>query len=322
MLKDVCDQLAPALSARVVGWRAEPAGARVGEGRALTAGMIATVEIPVNEAPRFAIEIGDLIGGRRLLSDDHLALEAIAVIVGRRIDAIRLAHERYDRQLREQEIEKLATEAELRALRAQINPHFLFNALTTIGYLIQTAPSRALATLLQLTSLLRSVLRSEDEWTTLGRELDLVESYLHIERARFEERLRVSIDVPNALRRLRVPPLVLQPLVENAVKHGIGPQRRGGDVMVRARTERRLDGGSALVLVVRDTGAGASPERLRRGREQGVGLANLERRLACQYGSAATVAVESAPGTGTTVEIRLPLDRTAAEDDVASRSAS
>jgi two-component system LytT family sensor kinase len=322
MLEDVCDQLAPALSARVVRWRADPAGARVGERHTLTAGMIAAVEIPVNEAPRFAIEIGDMIGGRRLLSDDHLALEAIAVIVGRRIDALRLAHERYDRQLREQEIGKLATEAELRALRAQINPHFLFNALTTIGYLIQTAPSRALATLLQLTSLLRSVLSSEDEWTTLGRELDLVESYLHIERARFEERLRVSIDVPNALRRLRVPPLVLQPLVENAVKHGIGPQRRGGDVMVRARTERRLDGGSALVLVVRDTGAGASPERIRRGREQGVGLANLERRLACQYGSAATIAVDSAPGTGTTVEIRLPLDPTASEDYVVSRSAS
>ena len=101
-------------------------------------------------------------------SDSCAALEAIAVLVGRRIDAIHLVQERYARELREQEIGKLATEAELRALRAQINPHFLFNALTTIGYLIQTAPSRALDTLMRLTALLRGVLRSEGEFTTLG----------------------------------------------------------------------------------------------------------------------------------------------------------
>ena len=115
-------------------------------------------------------------------------------MVGRRVDAIRITRERYDRGIREQEIGKLATEAELRALRSQINPHFLFNALTTIGYLIQTSPERALDTLMRLTALLRGVLRSEGEMTTLGRELELIESYLEIERARFEERLRVLVD--------------------------------------------------------------------------------------------------------------------------------
>src|SRR4029077_18976960 len=155
-------------------------------------------------------------------------------LIGRRIDAIRLTHERYARERREQEISKLATEAELRALRAQINPHFLFNALTTIGYLIQTAPPRALDTLMRLTALLRAVLRSEGEFTTLGREIDLVEAYLDIERARFDERLHVSIDVSTRLRRVRVPPLVVQPLVENAVKHGITTQRLGGDVAIVA----------------------------------------------------------------------------------------
>src|SRR5205085_4412850 len=134
---------------------------------------------------------------------DYAALQSIASILGRRIDTIRLTRERYARQLREQEMSKLAAEAELRALRAQINPHFLFNALTTVGYLIQTAPERALDTLLRLTSLLRGVLRSEGEFTTLGRELDLIESYLDIERARFEQRLRVRIEVPSMLRALR-----------------------------------------------------------------------------------------------------------------------
>src|SRR5207244_489792 len=165
------------------------------------------------------IEVTELRGGRRLLSDDRAALDAIASLIGRRIDAIRLTQERYERERREQETSKLATEAELRALRAQINPHFLFNALTTIGYLIQTAPARALETLMRLTALLRSVLRSEGEFTTLGRELDLIEAYLDIEHARFEQRLRVRIDVPQALRTIRVPPLLLQPIVENAVKH-------------------------------------------------------------------------------------------------------
>src|SRR5205085_7326801 len=101
-----------------------------------------------------------------------------------------------------------------------------FNALTTLGYLIQTAPDRALETLLRLTALLRGVLRrSEGEFATLGEEIDLIESYLEIEQARFEERLRVMIDVPPALRGIRLPALLIQPLVENAIKHGISPRR-------------------------------------------------------------------------------------------------
>ena len=258
--------------------------------------------IPVAEPPRYALEVGGLTGGRRLLSDDHAALEAIASLVGRRIDAIRLTHERYERELREQEIGKLATEAELRALRAQINPHFLFNALTTIGYLIQTAPPRALDTLMRLTALLRSVLRSEGEFTTLGRELELIESYLDIERARFEQRLRVRIDVPAALRSLRVPPLLLQPLVENAVKHGIAPLLRGGEVTVTARLDRRRRRRATLVARSSTTPAPASAAAsCSAAARRGVGLSNVERRLACQYGDAASLSIESAPGAGTTV---------------------
>ena len=135
-----------------------------------------------------------------MLSGDVLMLEALGVVVARRIDAIRLVQERDDRGRREQEMATLAAEAELRALRAQLNPHFLFNALTTIGYLIQTAPPKALRTLMRLTALLRSVLRSEGTLTTLGRELEIVEAYLEIERARFEDRLQVQIDVPGELR--------------------------------------------------------------------------------------------------------------------------
>jgi signal transduction histidine kinase len=309
LLDDACARLAPALSARVVRWRELPGAPGGGPSRLGERPFgVATVEVPAAELPRYALDVGELTRGRRMLSDDRAALDAIALLLGRRIDAIRLAHERYVRQLREQEIGRLATEAELRALRAQINPHFLFNALTTIGHLIQTAPPRALDTLMKLTALLRAVLRSEGELTTLGRELDLIEAYLDIERARFEHRLRVHIDVPAALKSLRVPPLLLQPIVENAVKHGIAPLRTGGAVTVAARLDTSDGAVAMLSLVVHDSGAGASENVLRFGREAGVGLKNVERRLACQYGPTATVLIQSVPGEGTTVEIRMPAE--------------
>jgi len=333
LLSAVCGLLAPALSAPLVTWcewrptvdevALGPAVVGGAEARALwksaaVAGpsstarplpgaIAAIVTVPTSDRPRFVIAISPLTGGRRLLSDDVATLEAIAVVVARRIDAIRITEERYEREIREQEIGKLATEAELRALRAQINPHFLFNALTTIGYLIQTAPPRALQTLLRLTTLLRAVLRSEGEYTTLGRELEVVEAYLDIERARFEQRLRVTIDVPAKLRNIRLPPLVLQPIVENAVKHGIARKEIGGEVAIRGRAERGDDDTRRLLLVVEDTGAGATDEALEQGRLTGVGLRNVERRLECQYGQAAMLSIRTVAGEGTLVEIRMPL---------------
>ena len=320
MLADACLQLAPALSARVVRWREVSDGGLNATALGRRGAAAIVVDIPVAEAPRYTLEVAELTGGRRLLSDDHAFLEAIASLLGRRIDRIRITRERYERELREQQIGKLATEAELRALRSQINPHFLFNALTTVGYLIQTAPPRALETLFRLTALLRGVLRSEGEMTTLGHEIELIESYLEIERARFEQRLRVQIDVPAALRSIRVPPLLLQPLVENAVKHGIGPKRRGGDVFVTASIDQDAPK-PTLTLIVRDSGAGATAGALRRGREVGVGLNNIERRLACQYGLAAALTIQSSPGLGTTVEIHMPAELLTAVEATSQRSA-
>jgi signal transduction histidine kinase len=348
LLPDVCARLAPALSASVVIWYEwgslgheealadvvllgddAAAAAHSGHARAALTGepvlpqsIAATVVLPTTDPPRYMIVVAGLSGGRRILSDDRATLEAISVVVARRIDAIRITDERYEREIREQEMGKLASQAELRALRAQVNPHFLFNALTTIGYLIQTAPPRALETLMRLTSLLRAVLRSEGDFTTLGRELDVIESYLDIERARFEQRLRVIIDVPASLRNIRVPPLVLQPLVENAVKHGIAPLRAGGEVRVRATVERGSGLTRSLLLVVQDTGAGATVEGLRLGREAGVGLRNLERRLAGQYGGLASLTVHTIPGHGTTVEVRIPPDSRMASEVEAKVAAS
>lgn len=275
----------------------------------------AIVITPTAEPPRFVLVMGELSGGRRLMSDDLAMLEAVAFIVARRIDALRITHERCEQSLREQEISKLATEAELRALRAQINPHFLFNALTTIGYLIQTAPTRALGTLMRLTELLRRVLRSGEEFVTLSEEIALIESYLEIERARFEERLRTSVEVPASLGSIRIPPLLIQPLVENAIKHGIGPSRLGGEVMIAARIEGgatgESEGSQLLCITVLDTGAGVSEIEMAHGRKRGLGLTNVEQRLKCYYGAAAHLSIESARGAGTKVEAWLPVSITA-----------
>jgi len=259
----------------------------------IVAGNDGDVAIPTNEEPRYALALGPLSGGRRLLSDEIEMLRSAALVAGRRIDALRLARER-------EEMTKLTTQAELRALRAQVNPHFLFNALNTIGYLIQTAPARAHATLMKLTSLLRAVLRSGDAAVPLGEEIDLVTAYLEIERARFEERLQVEIDVPEALRRVRVPPLVVQPLVENAIKHGIANSRGGGRVAVRVRAEREH-----LVITVRNTGLPTNELEIAYGRRRGVGLANLDARLRHLYGDAARLELIATPDE-TCAEIALP----------------
>jgi hypothetical protein len=290
VLDHACEVVARSLTATSVTWEVRTLDRQ---------DELSTREVAIwtAESPHYVLSIGQLAGGRRLLSDDLAMLERAAFVLARRIDALRLTGERYERMLQEREMRTLATEAELRALRAQINPHFLFNALTTIGYLIQQTPSRALKTLLDLTTLLRSVLRSEGEFTTLGRERELVDCYLRIERERFEERLEFTLDIPNDLYGLAVPSLIVQPLVENAVKHGIAGAREGGIVTVRAM----LDQG--LRIIVRNTGAPLGPGRIS---GQGVGLENVTRRLQHYYGQDASLTVTRDEDGATVAELRLP----------------
>jgi signal transduction histidine kinase len=293
--------LGPALSCGSMEWlesTANPDSLEVQADR-----RAARVAILTAEQPQYLLNIKELAGGRRLLSDDIGMLQHSALIVARRIDAIRSMERQYRHEVEEQEIRKLAAEAELRALRAQVNPHFLFNALTTIGYLIQTAPDRALNTLMRLSGLLRGVLRSSEEFVTIGEEVDLIEAYLDIERARFEDRLSARIDVPKELRHIQIPALVIQPLVENSIKHGISQCVAGGEVRISVRLE-----GKAVVITVTDTGAGVSNGVLARRRSKGLGLSNVEQRLR-RYGASVPLRIESTPGIGTAVEVHVPLRR-------------
>lgn len=308
IMDDLKHLIGPALSARSVHWNiADNPGTQFVQNTVATTSRSATVFIPTVEQPHYELAIAEFEGGRRLLSDDITAIEKLAHLVARRIDAIRTAQERFSRDIREREMSQLAAEAELRALRAQIHPHFLFNALTTIGYLIQSAPDKALATLMRLSGLLRSVLRASPEFSTLGEELAFIADYLDIERARFEDRLSVVIEVPEELRRLRIPSLLLQPLVENAIKHGIGESRKGGNVRIAANIIRMENETSLLRLVVEDTGAGGDSSQFATGRKRGVGLNNVEKRLSCYDNNSTHMQITSRPGAGTEVELVLPM---------------
>jgi hypothetical protein len=332
-LELACDGLQAAFRASRVRWREDASTPRDRSSLVVLEGDVAGVIIPTSENPGFRIEVSGFASGRRLFSDDVALLEGAALLLARRIDELRVARERYDRDLREYQMQQLAAEAELRALRAQLNPHFLFNALTTIGYLIRTSQTRALDTLYQLTALLRGALRqTSGEFITLGEELQLVDAYLSIEQARFEDRLRVERNIDPDTRDVAIPPLILQPLVENAVKHGIAPHRAGGVVRIDTSIDSSMASGDSglprtLRLRVSNTGSGASAAELSFRRRTGVGLTNIDLRLARYYGDQATLTLAAVEGEGTVVEVQLPLgaERVAPSsrpESVAGRAAS
>ena len=205
--------------------------------------------------------------------------------------------ERERERARAVELERQAIDAQLRSLQAQIEPHFLFNTLANVVSLIDTAPDKARQMLERLIDLLRaSLAASRSERTTLGQEAALIAAYLDILRIRMGERLSYRIDVPPDLMDAAIPPLSLQPLVENSIKHGLEPKLEGGSVRLIARS---TDG--ALQLDVEDDGLGFSSPA-----GGGVGLANLRDRMASLYGEKARLVVEEL-ARGTRVRLTIPL---------------
>ncbi len=162
---------------------------------------------------------------------------------------------------------------------------------------------------MRLTSLLRGVLRrSTTEFSRLGDEIALVQAYLEIEEARFEERLRVRLAVDAALHDVMIPSLLLQPLVENAVKHGIAPLAAGGEVEVRASlADPRPDGHAVLSVTVRDSGVGHTASTPFDPPGEGLGLANVGQRLRAHFGDDASLTIDGTPGVGTVVRLTLPV---------------
>lgn len=197
-------------------------------------------------------------------------------------------------------------EAEVRALRAQISPHFIYNSLTAIASFVRTDPERARELLLEFADFTRYSFRRHGEFTTLADELRSIERYLVLEKARFGDRLRVTLRVAPEVLPVVIPFLCLQPLVENAVRHGLEDKAGPGRVTIIGE-----DHDTECVITIEDDGVGEDPERVRRALAgdvtmDSVGLGNVDERLRSTFGDDYGLVVETAPGAGTKVMVRVP----------------
>jgi signal transduction histidine kinase len=199
-------------------------------------------------------------------------------------------------------LQRQLAQAQLQALQAQVEPHFLFNTLASVDYLIETDPVRASAMQKNLIQYLRAALpQMRGKSSQLGREGDLARAYLEILKVRMEDRLQLAIEIPDGLRSADFPPMMLQSLVENAIKHGVEPKPEGGEVRVTARV---VDG--HLEVAVADTGIGLSLGTTSATAGGGVGLGNVRERLARLYEGQASFSLAARSPTGAVATIRLP----------------
>ncbi len=194
-------------------------------------------------------------------------------------------------------VEKESLSANLRMLQAQIEPHFLFNTLSNIVSLIDTQPAKGKSMLLDLTKYLRTSLsRTLPEKTTLDQEIEMIKAYLNIQKIRMDERLNFKIDVPDNMRQQSFPPMLLQPLVENAVKHGLEPKVEGGKILISAVEESGF-----MRIEVVDTGLGFSDFN-----KSGVGIANVRERLALLFGEKGHLMIQENKPHGVRATIEVP----------------
>ncbi len=217
---------------------------------------------------------------------------------------MRFRREINEQKKREKELRHLNTQMELAALRAQLNPHFLFNALNVVNALVGVSPDEARRVLEMLSDLLRYTLESDKrEMVTLREELDFVRKYLAIEQARFGKRLQYRIEADETLLDTRIPPMLLQPLVENAVKHGISPKASGGEVSVRILYEKT---NNRLLVEIHDNGVGL--QRSTNTHSTGIGLANVDARLQKLFGETSALKIENTvPENGVTASFLVPI---------------
>ncbi|MCC6537556.1 MAG: sensor histidine kinase [Bryobacterales bacterium] len=255
---------------------------------------VVPVRLPANEV--HYLLLGYRAGGRRYLSEDLLVAERLAAQISERVTVFRAG-----------ELQRLVTQAELRALESQIQPHFLFNVLNTLYGLIPREAPAARSTVLNLADLMRYHLKQDRTYSPLADELRMVEAYLEIEKLRLSRRLTVNIAVDPDVLPVPIPVLSLEPLVENAVKHAVSANPQGGAISLAAR---RQENGTVLIRV-EDTGAGpeSSAQGKARSPGEGVGLANVKRRLELCYGAASTFEMKLSP-TGSWVEMSIPVSGT------------
>jgi two-component system LytT family sensor kinase len=206
---------------------------------------------------------------------------------------------RNEKKLEQQQMR--LNEARLAALSSQINPHFLFNTLNSVASLIRSDPVQARQVVYKLSKILRRLLRQQENLTTLSDELSFIDDYLAIEMVRFGEKLHFVKDIDPATMDMLVPSMLLQPLVENSIRHGLASQVAGGSIHVRSRVQ-----GQRLQILVEDDGVGIPEAKLANIFEQGIGISNVNERLKVLFGAEYRMWIDSRPGEGTSTGIELP----------------
>jgi two-component system LytT family sensor kinase len=206
---------------------------------------------------------------------------------------------RIEHRLEEQE--KLLLTARVEALASQINPHFLFNTLTSISSLIRSNPETARTVIVKLSALLRRLLRSRDHFVTLREELESIDEYLDIEMVRFGPQLNVEKQIEPGTLEMIVPSMILQPLVENSIKHGFSRKVGGGRITIRA-----VRSNDHAIIEVEDDGLGMTEERMNTALTDGIGLSNVNERLSVIYGAGYRVRISSVSGLGTIIRLEIP----------------
>ncbi len=246
---------------------------------------------------------------RLLLSEDVAMLRSLAGVFGFMLETVRLQLKRQEQELVAHDLRLQTSRSELKALRAQINPHFLFNALNAIASLIHTNPERADEAVEQLAEVFRYTLRrSDSDWAPLDQELAFARAYLDVEQARFGQRLACTIDSDHVSPAPQVPSMLLQTLIENAVKHGVSQTRGQGRIDVVVRTT-----GDSVTVEVRDNGPGPGQRPDPRRSGEGFGLRSVRERLAGHFGDRASLTLTRDEAAGVTVaRITMPLARVAA----------
>jgi two-component system, LytTR family, sensor kinase len=250
------------------------------------------------------IAIGSRFTSHRLFYLEAPTVWATVVVIVATVMAIAIPikiwnNARIEHQLVEQE--KLLMAARIEALSSQINPHFLFNTLNSISSLIRSKPETARMLIGKLSTLLRQRLRSRDHFVTLREELQAIDQYLDIEVVRFGPQLRVAKDIDPDTLDARVPSMILQPLIENSIKHGLTAKLGGGTVTLRSS---RANG--HVVIEVADDGFGMSDEQLQNALTAGIGLSNVNERLSVTYGANYQIRLTSAADHGTCARIEIP----------------
>jgi two-component system LytT family sensor kinase len=205
-------------------------------------------------------------------------------------------------EIKLEEQQRLLVQSRLDALTSQINPHFLFNTLNSVASLVRFDPDTARQLIVKLSSILRRLLQIHESFVPLRDELSFIDDYLDIEVVRFgSDKLRVVKDVDPAVLDVPVPSMILQPIVENSVRHGLSPKVAGGCITLRAKRSE-----AGLILEVADDGIGIAPERLLAANRGGIGLSNVRERLDVLFGDTARLRISSDAGRGTTIRIELP----------------